>query len=277
MRVAAIALVLLLSGCAAAPMFTSEEYADTAALKTNIGEIDGVDESTVVRFPTGDNDEVRLTIDLGGVDPDRVEEIVTEVADLVGAGPFDGDTREVSVYLRDSNAQFSLTASEGDPLPVERITTFSRLLADARVSDIRWHEQLEIGLETDGVTDNSLEEIYGELGEEVTSSAGGVSIFDPGAYTLVAAGHPYTEERFAVAREITAIETLISCTLELEAARDGSFKHHVDCYALEDLNAMGKTIEQLLDARGLLDSTEVTVRTATDEVYTHEGKFVLSE
>ena len=275
-RVAVAAIALLLTGCAATPSFTSEERAATDALEASVAEVDGLSDHTVTRFPVGDG-EVRLTVTVNVSDEQRTASIVSAVTDLIDDGPFDGDLREVEVYIGDGLNQFSMSADGGDPLPTERVAIFARWLDDPRVSDLRWDDQLDISLEGQRDAAETMEKIYGEIADDVTLAGGGLSIFDPGSYTLETARFAFSDERFAVVNEILALGTVSSCTFTLEPAASGTFMHHILCFALGDRDEAGSAIEGLLDARGLLESTEIRVRSVDGEEFTHEGSFVERE
>jgi len=278
MRLVAIAaLALLATGCAATPIFTSEEYAAISTLEEKVGAIDGLSEYAVNRFPISD-DDVRLTVTLQISDEAHTESIVGAVTDLIDDGPFDGDIREVEVYVLDGMYQFFMTADGGEPIPTERTAIFSRLLSDPRVSDVRWEEQLAVGLSYENASDEPfIETFYGELANDVTLAGEGLKVYEPGSYTLITARHPFTEQRFAAVNEIMALELVSSCTFELESASDGTFMHHITCFALGDLDEAGTTIEDLLETRGLLSSTQIRLLSVDDEEFTHEGTFVTRE
>ena len=277
MRLVAIAAVaLLLTGCAATPSFTAEQSAATDALEASVAEVDGLSDYKVSRFPIGEGD-VRLTVTLNIGDETHTESIVTAVTDLVDDGPFEGDVREMEIYVGDGLNQFSMSADGGDPLPTERVAIFARWLDDPRVSDLRWDEQLDISLEGQRDDAETVEKIYGEVADDVTLAGGGLSIFDPGSYTLETARLPFSDERFAAINEILALGTVSSCTFTLEPASGGTFMHHILCFSLVDLDVAGSAIESILDDRGLLESTDIRVLSVDGEEFTHEGSFVERE
>lgn len=277
MRLVAIAAAaLLLAGCAASPSFTSEQRAATDALTASVAEVDGLADYTVTRFPIGD-DDVRLTVTLNIGDKTQTESIVSAVTDLIDDGPFDGDVREVEIYVGDGLNQFSMSADGGDPLPTERVAIFARWMDDPRVSDLRWTGELDISLEGQRDDAETMEKIYGEVADDVTLAGDGLRIFDPGSYTLETARFAFSDERFAAVNEILALGTVSSCTFTLEPASGGTFMHHILCFALGDQDEAGSAIESLLDARGLLKSTEIRVLSVDGEEFAHEGSFVERE
>jgi len=276
MRVAAVALILLLVGCSEAPNpRPSDEQLDD--LRGKLAELSGVDsyevDSVDYNYPRSTEIDVEITTsDVAGLPA-----LVTAATDLVDAAPLDDYPYEVRVTIGESSLSVS-TGYQTNVAPADRADTFVLWLTDPRVAAINWGWQLELQLVGDGTADGSLiEAVYGELVSATTLADGGMSITDPGSYSVATAQNPYSENRFAAAREIAALDGISGCSFSLDASSDGSYIHQIYCAVEGDAEATGTRINALLDARGLLESADVRLEAPDGYVTTHDGTYTFDE
>ena len=277
MRLVAIAAVaLLLAGCtgpAAPTVSTGPEDALAAELEA----LDGVSDVDVRSVEYSDGRETTILVNMTTSDSAGFAELATAASQRLAAAPFGDKARDLTIVVGDS--MLVVSAGGGTKLDVsERADIFVPLLADPRVAAVSWTSQFVVQLVGDGTTDGSLvEAIYSELADPTTLDGGGLRIEDPDSFSVAAAQHTYTENRFGAAREIAALDGLSACSFLLKASSDGSFIHQIFCSVDGDAETMGTRINALLDARGLLESTDVRLQTPDDSIVTNEGSYIVEE
>lgn len=276
MRSVAVVLVLLLAGCAS-PAAPTVSTSPEDALSTEIGALDGVDDVSVSSVEYSDGRETAVLINMATSETEGFTDLADAVASLIDAAPFGDETRELKIAI--DGSLLLVGASGGTKLDASpRAELFVHWLTDTRVEAVSWTSQLVVELVGDGTTDGSLvETIYSELADPTTLDDGGLRIDDPGSYSVGAAQHPYTENRFGVAREIAALDGVSDCSFSLKASEDGSFIHQIFCSVDGDAEATGTQINALLDARGLRESTDVRLQTPDDSILTNDGSYVVDE
>lgn len=278
MRVAVVAVVLLLAGCTAPPVDgpTSDERSALSAALAQVDDVDSVDVQGVV-YDDGRESEITVTITVAS--GELVAATVADVVDVIDESPFEGDTRELRVEVGDS--LFSISAPGGEALDPAVAPVFARWLADPRVASVSWVWALEITLVGDGSTDGSLvEAVYGQLmADPIVLERGGFRIEDPGSFSIAANGHEFSENRFGLAREVAALGGVSDCSFTLDTSSDGSMLHKIYCLvgADDDFESTGAAINALLSARGLLESTNVGLQGPSDSTLTNDGTYTFDE
>lgn len=273
---AALVLVLLLAGCSQ-PSNDRPSADDLTDLRAQIAELRGVDHSEVDDVVYSYERGTEIDVEITTSDVTGVAALVTAATELIDGAPLDDYSRELRVTIADS----SLSVSAGSHAtfdPAERAETFVRWVTDPRVATITWGWQLELQLVGDDTTDGSLvETVYSELADATTLADGGLSITDPGSYSVATAQNPYSESRFGAAREIAALDGVSDCSFRLETSSDGSYIHSIFCAVAGDAESTGTQINALLEARGLLESADVHLQAPDGSITTHDGSYVFDE